>query len=256
MSAISSMFEATLGPETELEGEHELIRSSGNCGTLFPRWWVVDVGVRSRLLDTSAQTVPQLGASEFQGSACSTRAPLHLRVDAGILDGRSGSQQSWLVDAASTRAYLFASSITVSVVGPRSLTAYATGGARSQSHPRDLFVQFSAGIWAADPSGQSPGVPKSAATPASCSLRVFVPANSTDVRVAVPPGARSLVIYDSSRSSSPWTWTAEGGALEAGRVELVDGQSAQTQVPSFSHLAPAEPFRDDRELVLVFGVEL
>ena len=68
MSAITTLLEAALGPTTELTHACELVRSSGHCGSLEPRWWVVDIGVRARVLDTSAGSIARPGLSEFRGN--------------------------------------------------------------------------------------------------------------------------------------------------------------------------------------------
>src|SRR5690606_29651848 len=147
MSATSSLFEAALGDITELSEAHELVHSTGNCGSLEPRWWVVDIGVRARVVDTSASPIPRPGTSEFREPEFGSRAPLHIRIDAGLLDGRVGSSRSWLIDATSTRAYLFASSISLYLVGPSSLTEYKTAGEPSRAARRLLCMQVLAGLW-------------------------------------------------------------------------------------------------------------
>ena len=83
MSAITTMLEAALGPSTELTHACELVRSSGHCGSLEPRWWVVDIGVRARVLDTSAGAVLRPGPNEFKSAAFGSRAPLHLLFEVG-----------------------------------------------------------------------------------------------------------------------------------------------------------------------------
>jgi hypothetical protein len=251
MSAITSMFEAALGPATELSCEHELVRSPGNCGTLEPRWWVVDVGVRSRVVDTTVSAVARPGASEFKSSSHAPRAPLHLRLRAGLLDAYSGSEREWLLDASSTRTYVFASSVTVYLAGPESLLPYKKGGGKSLSVERDVFCQLRAGVWPCDP------VPGPLVRGCACSIRVQVPAGD-DVAVPIPPGARTLAIFDSSGSSSPWTWQLGEPAVERrGRIMLVDGQTpAPALVPNFSHVSPALRFGEDRDVLLVFGVDL
>src|SRR5690606_16157493 len=142
--------------------------------------------------------------SEFREPIFSSRAPLHLRIDASLLDGRTGSNRSWLIDATSTRAYLFASSIIVSLIGPESLTPYTAGGEPSQSAPRDLFVQIQAGIWPCDTRHQH-GIPGVPARGNNCSIRVYVPPGRNDLIVPIPAGARTLAIYEARGGSSPWT---------------------------------------------------
>jgi hypothetical protein len=257
MSATCSMFEAVLGDTTELSEAHELVHSSGNCGTLEPRWWVVDIGVRARTLDTSAGSISRPGPSEFREPHFGSRAPLHLRIDAGLLDGRTGSNRSWLIDATSTRAYLFASSIVIHLVGPASLTPYDAAGGRSQSALRDVFVQVQAGIWACDTHYQQ-GIPGVPARGNNCSIRVRVPAGRTDVAMPIPAGARTLAIFDASGGNSPWTWQlGENAGDRSGRIVVLDGQTVDTAlVPNFSHVAPATPSLVDSDVLLVFGVDL
>ena len=89
---------------TELVTELELARSQGHCNSLEPRWWLVDVGVRSLVRDTSATAVMRPSSSDYrQEHFSSSRAPLHLRLDVGLLDRRSGSERDWLLDLVSSR---------------------------------------------------------------------------------------------------------------------------------------------------------
>lgn len=256
MSATSSLFEAVLGEFTELSEAHELVHSTGNCGSLEPRWWVVDIGVRARVLDTSAGAIPRPGTAEFREASFGSRAPLHFRIDAGLLDGRVGSSRSWLIDATSTRAYLFASSLSVHLVGPGSLTEYTKPGEPSSSDRRDLFMQILAGLWPCDTRHQS-GIPSTPTRGCNCSARVRVPAGRVDVAFAIPPGARTLAIYDASGSSSPWTWQLGDDVNErSGRIAVFDGQTVDTAlVPNFSHVAPATAHAVERDVLLVFGVD-
>ena len=258
MSAITNMFEAPLGPRTELVTELELTRSAGRCRTLEPRWWLVDVGVRSRVLNTSATAVPRPSVSDFHQGEFVTRAPLHLRLGVGLLDRGSASSRDWLVDLVSMRAYLFASSITTYVVGPASLAHYTKGESKSAQAKTLVHCQVSAGLWPLDTVHQRHGTPGGTTRAASCTMRVRVPAEARDVAVPIPPGARSLAIYDTTGSSSPWTWQLGAPAVEQhGRLALVDGQLRETALaPHFTHVAPAERFDEDRDVLLVFGVDL
>jgi len=259
MSAISRMFEATLGQATELSTEHELVHPSGGCGTVEPRGWVIDIGVRARIVDTSAGPVVRPGPSDFlEQGVFETRAPLHLRIEAGLFDGGRGSNRSWLLDATSTRAYLFASSITIYLVGPASLTPYDVPGELSKTGKRDVFVQLHAGLWPCDTRGHSTRLPSAPARGSNCSIRVRIPAGRTDVAVLIPAGARTLAIFDSSESSSPWTWQLGTDPSErSGRISMDGGQSIDTAlVPNFSHVAPAAPLAVERDVLLVFGVDL
>ncbi len=257
MSATSSLFEAALGDVTELSGEHELVHSTGNCGSLEPRWWVVDIGVRARVVDTSAGPIPRPGTSEFRASEYGSRAPLHMRIDAGLLNGRVGSSRSWLIDATSTRAYLFASSISLHLLGPDSLTEYTKAGEPSSADRRNLFMQVRAGLWSCG-TRQQEGIPGAPARGCNCSMRVRVPAGRVDVAFPIPPGARTLAIYDASASSSPWTWQlGEDVGERSGRIAVFDGQTVDTAlVPHFSHVAPAAAHAVERDVLLVFGVDL
>lgn len=257
MSATCNLFEAVLGDATELSEAHELVHSSGNCGTLEPRWWVVDLGVRARVLDTRDGTMVRPGPSEFRGPEYGTRAPLHFRIDAGLLDGRTGSNQSWLIDATSTRVYLFASTIAVHLVGPALLVPYTNGGERSQVSSRTVFVQVQAGIWPCDTLYQF-GVPGASAGGNRCSTRVRVPAGRTNFAVPIPAGARTLAIFDASGGSSPWTWQlGENEGDRSGLIVVIDGQTIDTaMVPNFSHVAPATVSLVERDVLLVFGVDL
>lgn len=256
MSATSSLFEAALGDITELSGEHELVHSTGNCGSLEPRWWVVDIGVRARVLDTSTGPIPRPGTSEFRGSEFGNRAPVHVRIDAGLLDGRVGSSRSWLIDATSTRAYLFASSISLHLVGPDSLTEYTKAGEPSSTTRRNLFMQVLAGLWPCDTRHQQ-GIPGALVRGCNCSIRVRVPAGRTDLAVPIPAGARTLAIYDASASGSPWTWQLGDDVNDrSGRIAVFDGQTVDTAlVPNFSHVAPAAAYAVERDVLLVFGVD-
>ena len=89
-------------------------------------------------------------------------------------------------------------------------------------------------------------------------MRVQVPADSLDAAVKIPAGARTLAIYDTTGSNSPWTWQLGDPAVEqSGKLALVDGQSTETALaPHFTHVAPAERFAEDRDVLLVFGVDL
>jgi len=257
MSATSSLFEAVLGDSTELSEVHELVHSTGNCGTLEPRWWVVDLGVRARTFNTSAAPIPRPGPSEFREPRFGTRAPLHLRIDASLLDGRTSSSRSWLIDATSTRAYLFASSIAISLVGPDSLTPYTVGGELSQSARRDVFMQVQAGIWPCDTHYQH-GIPGTPARGSNCSIRVRVPDGRNNIAVAIPPGARTLAVFEARGGSSPWTWQiGDDPSDTVGRIAVFDGQTVDTAlVPNVSYVAPAGPFMGERDVLLVFGVDL
>ena len=258
MSAITTMFEASLGHQTEQVAELELTRSLGHCTTLEPRWWLVDIGVRSLVRDASATAVLRPSTSEYRQPHFSSRAPLHLRLNVGLLDRGSGSERDWLLDLVSTRAYVFASSITAYVVGPQKLSSYTKSGGKAAQADRLVHCQVSAGLWPLDTPHQPHGVPGSSARAASCTLRVHVPANSLGVAVPIPPGARSLAIYDTTGSISPWTWQLGQPAVERfGQIALVDGQSVETALaPNFTHVAPAKRFSADRDVLLVFGVDL
>ncbi len=257
MSATIHLFEAVLGDVTELSREHELVHTQGNCGTLEPRWWVVDVGVRARVIDTTGAAIPRPGPAEFRDSELASAAPLHLRIEAGIRDGRTGSDRNWLIDASSTRAYLFASTIAIYLIGPSSLMPYKEVGALSHKAARTVFAQLRAGLWPCD-SLRLPGVPGEVARGNNCTIRVRVPAGSTDVAVPIPAGARTLAIFDSSASSSPWTWQlGEGAGDRAGRIAVFDGQTVGAAlIPNFTHVAPAAPLAVERDVLLVFGVDL
>lgn len=258
MSAINTSFEAAMGAQTELVTELEVGRSPGHCKTLEPRWWILDIGVRARITDSSAQPVPRPSEAEFRGAGFGSRAPLHLRVSAGLLDGRSGSSRSWLVDLVSMRTFIYASTITAYVVGPAKLVAYTQSGKDSVKAERLVHARVSAGIWALDTPNQRHGTPGPIVRGTSCTMRVQVPADEMEVAVPIPPGARSMAIYDSSGSSSPWTWQLGEPAIErVGRVTLTEGQSLEPALaPHFTHVAPAERHGEDRDVLLVFGVEL
>jgi hypothetical protein len=258
MSAIPSMFEASLGPSTELARELELVRSPGHCGTLEPRWWVVDIGVRARVLDTSAGSVLRPGAAEFKKREFGTRAPLHVRLEVGLLDRASGSSRDWLVDATSLRAYVLASTITVYLVGPESLVQYREGEGRSLSAARDVFCQVQAGIWPCDTVHQRVGVPGPSVRGSNCTMRVHVPTRDVGTAVPIPAGARSLAIFDSSGSNEPWTWQLGEPAVERyGRIAIASGQTVDTAlVPNFTHVAPVATHNRERNVLLVFGVDL
>jgi len=256
MSAITTMLEAALGPWTELTHAHELVRSSGHCGSLEPRWWVVDIGVRARVLDTSGGAVARPAISEFNAAPFCTRAPLHLLLEVGLLDSASGSSRTYLLDATSLRTYVLASSITIKALGPSSLCDYPRGGDMSLVGPRTLHCQVSAGLWPLDTEHQRVGVPGPLVHGNSCSLRVRVAADDDQRAVWIPTGARTLTIFDAS--GSPWTWQFGQGAVErCGLIPATDGESSVTvPVPNFTHVAPAEAMARDRDVLLVFGVEL
>lgn len=258
MSAITTMLEAALGSSTELTHACELVRSSGHCASLEPRWWVVDIGVRARVLDTSAGAVLRPGPHEFRSAEFGTRAPLHLSFEVGLLDRQSGSSRTWLVDMTSMRTYVFASSITINAIGPASMAEYKYGGDKSMAVPRDVLCRIEAGLWPADTEHQRVGVPGSVVRGCNCTIRVFLAADAPTPVVPIPPGARTLAIFDSSGSSSPWAWQlGESPAGRSGLIHVLEGQTIATAlVPNLTHVVPVERVAVDREVLLVFGVEL
>jgi len=257
MSAMTTMFEAVLGSFTELTHACELVRSTGHCGTDEPRWWVVDIGVRAQVVDTSAGAVSRPGPSTFKSREFGSRAPLHFALEVGLSDRRSGSSREWLIDATSLRTYVFASTITIHLRGPSSLTSYTDIG-KSPIAKQVVFCQVSAGLWPCDTEHLRVGVPGPSSYANNCTLRVWVPAGSVDVAVQIPPGARTLAIFDASGSSAAWAWQlSEAAATRSGLIDVVDGQTPETAlVPNFAYVAPATPVGRDREVLLVFGVDI
>ena len=247
MSATSNLFEASLGPSTELHEAQELVHTPPNCGSLEPRWWVVDIGVRARVLEAAAAPVVRPGPAEFRGPEFSDHAPLHFRVDAGIVDRHTGSERTWWIDARSTTAFVYASVINLTLLGPKGVRAYASGGEPAEAGPRLVFAQIRAGVWPCD----LPSRPRRAS---SCSFRVRVPAGDDQVAVPIPPGARTLTIYAPDRRPSAWSWRL--GSERVADIPLRDGQSDRCAVPSCTHVGPASPHREDRDALLVFGVDL
>ena len=257
MPAITTMLEAALGPSTELTHAHELARSSGHCRTDEPRWWMVDIGVRAQVVDTSAGAVSRPGAAAFKSREFGSRAPLHISLEVALSDRRSGSIREWLLDATSLRACVFASTINVRVAGPSSLHDYCDPG-KSQIGKQVVFAQISAGLWPLDTEHQRVGAPMPNVRSNNCTIRVFVPAGESSVAVPIPTGARSLAIFDASGSSLPWAWQlGESAAGRSGLIVVANGQSLETAlVPNFTHVAPAVRGDRDREVLLVFGVDL
>lgn len=245
--------QADYGPTTYLEPSAQatvlqLAVSQNEACDLGSWWYVVDVDVRS-----SVQLVPLNGTAP-QAAAFSrfaAQSPLQLQLEWGVIQSSGGNRRSRvLLDAVPQRFYVCGTSVNVSVVGPPGMEQYsaATGNTLARRGPAGtIFAWVSALVFPvrfAGPQGAELG---------KVSYRLTIPQGSTAEQVVIPPGARTLTIYDNAATSSPWQWRFDAGG-GIGQIPVPNGASSSVQVPNALAVGPSAAANVERTCLLVFGV--
>jgi len=128
MSSTTIAAEAILSESTLLEASASVkllgTGDQGSCG-FAPRWWCLDLSVSGDVLESTGGERPGTPAFDtFPG-----RAPFILQVEHGVLGPKArqpglGAPHVRLMDATSGLTYVLASSVTVNLLGPKSLRTY------------------------------------------------------------------------------------------------------------------------------------
>lgn len=245
---------ATLPSSTELRSlrSEPLANSSEWCSgprTQGRRWWIVDLDPRSTFADTRSPSYRTPDKSAVDTYA--PRSPLHVAIDYDAIGRSEGWNSRRIIDAIPGRYLVFATAVSLYVLGPSDLTTFSL---EQRVEPKvrganTLVTAVFGGIApAGDVDGLAPGGESS--MDASCTLLFDPTAPGAPSAVVIPGGARTLQIYDSTGAAWQWSQPTIGG-----NVPTTGGVSPLVAVPNCLAIAPSNR-GTARTCALVFGVHL
>ena len=253
MSSTTIAAEAVLDVSTQLDASASVkllgTGDQGSCG-FAPRWWCLDLSVSGDVVASSGGERP--GTPAFDGFP--GRAPFILQVEHGVLGPRArqpglGAPHIRLIDATSGLTYVLASSVTVNLLGPKSLRTYSPDQpGRFDNRGTVAVGRFNVSLSPCECAGPSDNR-------ATLTWRAHILAGDGGAaqRFPIPPGAIELQIFDASGSGLSWGWyRPDGGPIPV----PAPGLSAIVRVPNATHVGPVSAHGAARDVTLVWRIAL